>query len=286
MLNNCYGNPRFNIIYGHNANKSIPNIPSHRHNDFEIYFFISGDLKYHIGENDYSLNYGDVLVINEGEIHKPVFKSNDTYERIVILFDPSIATIYSLFDYNLLSCFINRPKGEQNKITLDSSSIETFLSLTSKIHMLDFDNSSRSKLLKLSYLIELLVLISDAFLHPKLNKNKNQNSLNKIKSIMSYIDNNLEGDLSLDSLGNKFYINSIYLSHLFKEITGASFHQYITDKRLQKAKILLTNGFNVTEVCHLSGFNDYSNFIRLFKNSTGISPGKFNSTYALGQAKI
>jgi len=59
-------------------------------------------------------------------------------------------------------------------------------------------------------------------------------------------------------------------------------HEYIIFKRVARAKKLLMEGKSVTETCHLSGFNDYSNFIRTFKRTVGISPGKY-SKIAIGK---
>ena len=51
--------------------------------------------------------------------------------------------------------------------------------------------------------------------------------------------------------------------------------RYILVRRVALAKSLLAQGYTVAETCHLSGFNDYSNFIRTFKKVTGATPGKF-----------
>jgi AraC-like DNA-binding protein len=50
-------------------------------------------------------------------------------------------------------------------------------------------------------------------------------------------------------------------------------------KRIALAKQYLIEGYNVSESCELSGFNDYSNFIRTFKNITGYSPTNYLKLY-------
>ena len=49
------------------------------------------------------------------------------------------------------------------------------------------------------------------------------------------------------------------------------------DRKIAEAKKYLYLGISVKEACFLSGFSDYSNFIRTFKNVEGCSPGKFDS---------
>ena len=67
------------------------------------------------------------------------------------------------------------------------------------------------------------------------------------------------------------------LNKLFKKHTGTNVYKYILYKRIQYAKNYLERGFSVQETCNLSGFNDYANFIKCFKNKMGLSPGKYKN---------
>ena len=97
----------------------------------------------------------------------------------------------------------------------------------------------------------------------------------KLAPILAYIDENLENDLSLEAIGNRFFLNRFYLSKLFRKSTGSNLHEYIIYKRVSKARRLLSEGHSVTDTAALCGFNDYSNFLRMFKKSVGITPGQY-----------
>ena len=222
----------------------------------------------------YPLKYGDLFVINSDEIHKASIQSSDAYERVIIMFDPAIPRIFNSDGIDLLNCFINRPKGEQNKISLSKIQIEELMGFFAKISAVDPDCSDTSKLLKLFYFIELLIFINKAFMNTKSDEDTRILS-RKLEPILEYIDGNLGKDLSLRSLEDKFYINKFYLSSLFKKDMGINIHEYITLKRISKAKIFLSEGYSITEVCQMSGFGDYSHFIRLFKTFVGTSPGQY-----------
>jgi hypothetical protein len=94
--------------------------------------------------------------MNSHEIHKPSVVPGETYERIVIHFDPSIANIFSSFDLNLLECFINRPKGKYNKLNLNNEQINQVLSLLYKIENLSKISYKGSDILKLLNFIQTL----------------------------------------------------------------------------------------------------------------------------------
>lgn len=93
--------------------------------------------------------------------------------------------------------------------------------------------------------------------------------------IMNYIEQNLSHPLTLDIIARDLCLDKYYLSHLFKNETESSIFQYILVKRVALAKELLASGANVTEACHGAGFNDYSNFIRSFRLTTGYTPEQF-----------
>ncbi len=260
----------------------VPNVDFHFHDGCEIYFLFSGDLNYFVEKKVYPAKYGDLFITNANEVHTPSFKSDSFYERIYIQFDPSVATLFSSPDFDLLNCFNNRPKGERNRISLISSQIEDILRLFYKIENAARNPANGADILKIAYFIELLVFINRIFMN--VQQFEEQSDIpEKLVQLFDYIEDNLDSDLSLETLEQKFYINRFYLSRLFKKSTGINIHGYILLKRISWAKKLLIEGRSVTDACQMSGFNDYSNFIRIFKKTVGVSPGRYRKTCLWGE---
>lgn len=262
-----------NVEYLHVKRKN-PMVEFHLHSGYEIFFLISGDVNYFVEKKNYPLKYGDLIVTNNNEIHKPSFNSNKLYERITLHFNPTLVLPFSSQEFNLLNCFTNRPIGEQNKISLDFRQAEDVLNLLYKFENAEKNALEGSEILKLNYLIELLVYINRVYMNI-VHTEENTNIPPKLIHILDFIDLNLESDLSLEALEKKFYIDKFYLSKMFKNSIGSTIHEYIIYKRIALAKRLLVEGFSVTDTCSKSGFNDYSNFLKMFKRTVGISPGKF-----------
>lgn len=263
------------INYGHMRIENPEQADFHLHDRFEIYFFISGNVNYFIEKKMYTLHYGDLLLMNGHEIHKPSFSPGEPYERIVIHFDAAIPQSLSSPSFNLLNCYINRPLGEQNLISLNRKQCEEILKLFGKMEVLGDETSNGSDVLKLATFLELLVFINRVFSSTLPPEEELPSVPEKLAPILDYIDSNLENDLSLEFLERHFYINRFHLTRLFKKVTSSSLHEYIQYKRISRAKKLLFDGCNVTEACTRSGFNDYSNFLRMFKRTVGISPGQY-----------
>lgn len=99
-----------------------------------------------------------------------------------------------------------------------------------------------------------------------------------IKKVAQYVQDNLEQDLSLDVVAQKVNMSSFYLSKLFKEETGETFINYVTDRRLEKScKLLKETEKSVKEITADVGYNDQNYFSKLFKNKYGLSPTEFRN---------
>jgi AraC-like DNA-binding protein len=134
-----------------------------------------------------------------------------------------------------------------------------------------------SDILKKLYLIELVVYINKVFIETFGDDASSRiNSNEKTDEIIKYIADNISSDLTLDHLSSVFYISKYHLVRLFKRYTGFTVHKYILEKRLVLAKSLLRDGKSVSETSLSCGFKDYSNFVRTFKRSFGVSPKRYS----------
>jgi AraC-like DNA-binding protein len=279
MLNAYYANPRHWMIFSHSSSVPLTDLEFHLHNTYEIYLFIAGDVNYFIEKQVYHLSYGDLLLINSHEIHKPTFSSGQPYERYVIHFEPELATLLSAPDFNLLHCFKNRPQGEQNKINLSPSQLTELLQLLNRFESLEANPTPSSAILRLGCFLEILVLLNQAFLNIAPGTGQ-PNIPEALIPILTYIETHLAEELTLQTLSHQFYMNQSYLSRLFKKGIGSNIHEFIIYKRIAQAKKLLSQGYNVTETCSRCGFNDYANFLRMFKRKVGISPHQYKTKNA------
>lgn len=252
------------------------NTTFHLHNSFEIYLFLQGEVNYWVDQSLYQLKKGTLLIFNNQEIHRVVNPSLKSYERLLIHFSPNIVEPFNTEKTNLLSCFTNREKGQNNAILLLNKQLDVFLALAKKLNNALHSEKYGDDVLTKNYLIEILVFINR--LYQQNNDTLEQHPLSqRLQDILAFIELHLSEDLSLDKLSKHFSMDKSYLSRLFKSETGSTIYNYILLKRISLAKQLLSEGKNVSETCSLSGFNDYANFIRAFKKVTGCSPSHYNT---------
>jgi two-component system response regulator YesN len=101
-----------------------------------------------------------------------------------------------------------------------------------------------------------------------------------ITDTISYIQEHLTENLSLEILAQNVHMNDTYLSRTFKKESGYSIIEYITMLRIEKAKELLANKNILTyEISEQIGFSDPSYFSLLFKKYTGMSPKEYRHQF-------
>ncbi|MEC0246741.1 AraC family transcriptional regulator [Paenibacillus chitinolyticus] len=98
------------------------------------------------------------------------------------------------------------------------------------------------------------------------------------KSLLFIEENIQENDLSLEKVASYIYVSRCHYSRLFKEHFGTGFKEYIMNKRIQKAKLMLQEGQPVTDVCYSVGYGDLTHFGRVFKRLVGVNPSVYRRT--------
>ncbi len=99
---------------------------------------------------------------------------------------------------------------------------------------------------------------------------------NYAEFVMKYIAEHYHDDISLEDLARVAHISVNYLSTLFKKEVGNSFKTYLVRFRIEKAvDILNEKDIPLYEVAEMVGYNDYTQFSKMFKKVTGLTPRDF-----------
>ncbi len=252
--------------------------PWHWHDNYEIYFCETDGMRYLVGNTLYDIGKGDILVFNSFDVHQAIPPENIEYHRKMILFQPEFIQVWNIDSYDLLACFRFRqpdfvhyrhlPKPEQLKF------FEFFEQCTEVATSSHKAIQVQQRLL----LTKILIFLNDIFSVPvTLPPGSAESCLTQ--NILFYIEKHICNDINLLMLSRKFGLSVNTLNNFFKNETKMTLHQFIIQRRLQLARILLKDGKSVTETAYETGFGDLSHFIRTFKSKTGVTPG----TYAANQ---
>lgn len=102
----------------------------------------------------------------------------------------------------------------------------------------------------------------------------------RIERIMEYLKNNFDKDISLRDAAKIAGMTEVALSRFFKLRTGKTFVDTLNEVRLGTAtRLLIDTTYSITEVAYKCGFNNMSNFNRLFKKKKDCTPKEFRQEY-------
>ncbi len=254
--------PDYEIFHYHDP--KMEEVPLHHHDFYEVYSFVSGKADYLVEGIRYTLSRGDLLLISPMDLHRPLVAQGEAYERIVLWINAeyleSISparTLRERFDTGrcIMHCAHTRLPELMERLASEFSSDAPGSELSAR---------------GLFFLVmaELLRLTADSGDSTAVDST----APDLVREALHYIGDHFREEMSLESLAARFFVSKYHLSHLFRSTVGVSLYRYILLKRLQHARQLLLEGEAPGEAGRESGFQDYTNFYRAFRQVYGISP--------------
>jgi len=99
-----------------------------------------------------------------------------------------------------------------------------------------------------------------------------------VREALEYIDGNLDQPFTMRDAASRVHLNPSYFSVLFKDEMGMTFSEYVTRRRLQRAKeMLLRTKLPVSEIAERVGYQSAKHFAKMFRQYEGSSPGDYRN---------
>ena len=263
----------FSTYHIENAGRSFQ-IPVHWHDEFEIIYVRSGFLTVSISGESYIGKTGEAFVVSPGNLHLMGSQSG-TVDYYTFLFPLKYISFRTddMLDEKLLEPLnsghlmicprVNdtaKELCEQLIKIYEAKNDESVSKITTQV---------RTKIILLQFILEMW---KKGFVIE--NDTSGRNTIEK--EMVSYIQQNFTGKISLREFGEQFHLSEKYISRYFKEHFHITLSQYVTYLRLEHAKQLLQDtDIPVTDVAMQSGYQNVSYFIRSFQKAYAVSPLKY-----------
>ncbi len=223
-----------------------------------ILFIDSGDLEVTYDGETFTAHSDDIVIIDCRKEHSYHALNNLQFHYFHFTGNSSIAYINLIYELNhgaLIHCgqtgMLSSMFTSMLKIAKGQSSTQSEHRISLYLHML---------------LCELVEKCSDV--HPLANES--------IEKAVKYMEDHINQNISLDELAEHINLSKFYFNRYFKKHMGLTPHQYFINMRLQNAKrMLVTTSASIEQVAENCGFDNASNFIRLFKQRVGMTPTVF-----------
>ena len=263
----------FSTYHIENAGRSFQ-IPVHWHDEFEIIYVRSGFLTVSISGESYIGKTGEAFVVSPGNLHLMGSQSG-TVDYYTFLFPLKYISFRTddMLDEKLLEPLNSGhlmicPRVKDTAKELCEQLIEIYEAKNDESES-KITTQVRTKIILLQFILEMwnkgLVVENDT---------SGRNTVEK--EMVSYIQQNYTGTISLKEFGEQFHLSEKYISRYFKEHFHITLSQYVAYLRLEHAKQLLQDtDIPITEVALQSGYQNVSYFIRSFKKTYEVSPLKY-----------
>ena len=255
--------------------------PLHRHGEMELNFVenCSGNRRI-IGDSIEVIDCYDLVLMGGGLEHtweQYECQSNDIRE----------VTIH--FSRDLFSdAFLSKTHLKPLADLISKADVGVAFGMKAIMHNYDRLNElvnmepgfySVMKFIELMYELSLTsdyrLLSTSAFAHTTMTTDSR-----RVQKVKDYIDANFKDDIRLQELADLANMTPTAFSRFFKLRTGKSISEYIIDVRLgHAARMLADSTMAVVEICYRCGFNNISNFNRIFKRKKGLTPTEFRENY-------
>ncbi|MGL5208397.1 response regulator transcription factor [Cetobacterium sp.] len=173
----------------------------------------------------------------------------------------AIITGYNYFDYAQMAIKI----GVEDYILKPISKSDVLEIVTKLVYLLQLDKKN----------METERLLQQILKRKTVNENSSKNDYREL--IQNVLEKNYsDSQFSLVVLSEKLNLSQGYLSVIFKKFFGIPFQDYLLQKRMEKAKILLlTTELKNYEIAEQIGFEDVNYFGMKFKRYCGLSPKQY-----------
>lgn len=256
----------------------------HYHSFYEIIYVLEGEYASMLDNRTYSMKKGDFLLIDRNVMHKYQYVENrhDSSRRIILWISPGLLAQLGGKDLDLSVCFQEQESCVYHFPIYYEEMLQGYLLKLAMTESADPALPGARQVLDRGYLTlffgylnilcnsrEYLFNREEPVRHPL------------VEQVSDYIDGHLTESLSVELLAAQIHMSKYYFLRKFKEITGVTVHSFVISKRLIRACELLRQGKSVLEACRMTGFQDYSSFLRNFREAFGVPPGKYREFYPI-----
>ncbi len=223
-----------------------------------ILFVDSGILEVSYNDETFSAQPGDIVIIDCRRKHSYRAVDDLRFHYFHFYGNSSIGYINLIYELNNGALIKNAQTGVLSSMFSSLFRLAKGQSNTQSEH--------RISLYLHMLLCELVERCSGV--HPLANES--------IEKAVKYMEEHINQNISLDMLAEHINLSKFYFNRYFKKHMGMTPHQYFINMRLQNAKrLLVTTTDSIEQVAENCGFDNTSNFIRLFKQRVGMTPTAF-----------
>ena len=253
----------------------------HTHTYYEMLYVLSGSAVITVRQREFECGPGSLIFLNPFDEHasQPLALP---YKRYYLLMP---TTQLKAFHNNVLLLSVFRFHGEQFPYVVQVGArkprFDTYFSM-----LMDVQREGGTFADTRMEALMTLILTDTQIMRPDLFIPANQLSFLPIQDIMNQLDVSFCAPFSLQALADQYHVSPSCLSAHFRRVVGISPMQYVTQSRMQHARLLLLGSeLSIASIAEQCGFPDVSNFVRRFRLQFQQTPLQFRQKHQARQTE-
>lgn len=256
-------------------------VPAHWHDEMEIIYIKKGEGLITVDLVEYPVRCGSILFIIPGQVHSIEQYEDSSMEYINIIFklDMLIAKKTDICNSHY---FLPLLDGTLHFPTHFAPVDAYYNEIAGCINAADKVCQTNTAAYQLVIKGQLFLLFHILFSNCTQKKppRKDQKSLEKMKLIIKYIENNYMDKITIEDIAEELNLSQSHFMKFFKQTMGTTFTDYLNDYRLTMAsRLLISSESSILDIAAEVGFDNLSYFNRMFKRRFDTTPREYRKKY-------
>lgn len=261
------------------------NEPEHTHNFIELVYIWQGAGYQEVNGKSFKVQRGDFLFMNIGDRHSFAVQKDMQYMNI--LFDPEFLsdqlsmtdTTAHFLPFKLFQEFKDSLANPSPHVTFRGKCMIELEQLLETMYT-EYCGKKSGYLAMLHGYATLLLTRMLRMMEENLQNSDLRTAYHMLPQLLTYIEQHYAGHITLNDLARESFYSPYYLSKMFKECLVFTFTEYVQDVRLREAKrMLLETEDSVESIGRSVGYENKTQFFRLFKQSLGMTPQQLRKQF-------
>ena len=252
--------------------------PLHHHNALEIILCVENNYIVQTGDVTHHLRAGDILFIPPHVLHE--LRPEGAGTRFIFLMD--LDPFRDLPDFSAYRMFMG------DSLLLKPG---THPDLYPKIYagLMEMENAyfTNQMLWEGTVYVRLLDILLTVGKHllenqatqAHLSRTQYREDYGKLSKLIRWLEEHYADKVTQEQAADIAGFSRFYFSRLFRQVTGCTFPDYLSQLRISEAQALLSTDCPITDIAFQTGFSNVSSFNRCFKKYTNCSPSEYRSRY-------
>ncbi len=258
--------------------------PMHWHDHLEIAQVLGGRGQFGLGGRSLPAEPGDVFFVDNSQPHVAHGRPGSVMRLLLVLFRPELIAGPGgrEFDLGYLAAFRPDDPGVSPRIAGGTPLAAQIAEVLGELSRIWQGREPGEQQLADAKLREVLALVNrQRRSRPAaVGSRATFSRRDLIRPVLAYVDEHCREPITLEQVAAVAHVSPSRLRHVFKEVTGVGFKEYVTQLRVAEAKrLLVSTRLSVAEVAQAVSYTNLSQFYKVFDRTTSMSPAEYRRYY-------